>query len=295
MFAAHLGGSGTLCGVGGSVFVVAQLQLGAALLVLSVCVLVGSGTVFLGRMVVIVGQSLVKLHEIRRDFLVVIGLPELQVGASLQQFAHALRLTDTRHLDHQAAFLSLELLDVGLYDAKLVDTVAHHVVRVVDGCGDFCAQCLLHLVVGALRAHLSLELLCGEYLCQTVPRGILLVCLDEERDEVSLAGLLLFLGLLERFHIGGVGLVVGQSVDNVGHGNLQHHVHSALQVKAEADLCLQTLLIRVDAQILHGVLVVLPRNGIFDLRSLTVVVARGYRERQVEDTCERQQDSHANY
>ena len=89
--------------------------------------------------------------------------------------------------------------------------------------------------------------------------------------------------------------VVGQSLNNIGNRYLQNDVHTALQVKAEADLCLQTLLIRVDAQILHGVLVVLPRNGIFDLLGLAVIVAGGYRERQVEDTCERQQDGHANY
>ena len=292
--AAQLGVGLVLGGVGGSVATVAELQLGGSLLGRGLRAVSGSRVLLL-RAVVAIGQTLVQLDEIRRDLLVVVGLPELQVGATLQQLAHTLRLADTRHFDHQSAFLSLELLDVGLHDAKLVDTVADHVVGVVDGGGHFCAQGALHLLIRTLRAHLALELLGGEDLGQAVARCVLVVSVDEERDEVALARLLLLLGLLERLHIGRVGLVVSEHIDDVGYGDLQNDVHTALQVKAEADLCLQTLLIRVDAQILHGVLVVLPRNGIFDLLGLAVIVAGGYRERQVEDTCERQQDGHANY
>ena len=68
---------------------------------------------------------------------------------------------------------------------------------------------------------LPLELLGGEDLGQAVARRVLVVSVDEERDEVALARLLLLLGLLERLHIGRVGLVVSEHIDDVGYGDLR--------------------------------------------------------------------------
>ena len=90
---------------------------------------VGSGLLFLhsGGIGAIVGQVLVYLDEVGHNLVRVVSLPELQVGATLQQLAHTLGLLHTRHFHHDAASLTFQLLDVGLYYAELVDTVAHYV------------------------------------------------------------------------------------------------------------------------------------------------------------------------
>ena len=121
-------GCGSLLGV-----VFLQLELGLVglgdLFLLGLLILLHAGSIVAG----VVGQSLIQLDEVRNNLVRVVSLPELQVGATLQQFTHTLGLFDTRHLDHDAAILSLQLLDVGLDDAKLVDTVANYVERVVNG------------------------------------------------------------------------------------------------------------------------------------------------------------------
>ena len=159
---------------------------------------VGLGAVGLGSIsssIVVAQQTLVELAQRRGDFVAVVCLPEFKVGTTLEQFADTLRLTDTRHFDHDAAFLSFQFLDVGLYHTKLVDTVAHHVVRVVDGRLYLFSECLLHLAVRALCAHLAFELLCGEHRGEGLAGSVLVIILDEERDEITLTCLFLFLGL----------------------------------------------------------------------------------------------------
>ena len=108
--------------------------------------------------------------------------------------------------------------------------------------------------------------------------GVLVECLDEQRDEVVLAGFFLSLGFLHRLHEISVFLVIGEHVNDIGNGDLEDHVHTTLQIKAEADLCLQTVLIRVDSQVLHRVFVVLLCYGVSQFGSLLVVVARGSRK-----------------
>ena len=70
--------------------------------------------------------------------------------------------------------------------------------------------------------------------------------------------------------------MVGKNIDNVGNGNLKNNVHTAFQVKSKTDLCLQALLVRIDAQILHRVLVVLLFDWILYLSCLTVIVVCCY-------------------
>ena len=100
---------------------------------------------------VAIGQTTVELLEIRSDLLSVVGLPKLQVGTTLQQLAHTLGLADTRHLHHDAALSALHFLDVGLYDAELVNTCSDDIEGVVDGRVDLFADDLLHVGIGAGR------------------------------------------------------------------------------------------------------------------------------------------------
>ncbi len=261
---------------------------------LLLCGTVGSGSVGFG--MTAVGHTLVELLQIGGHLLGIIGLPELEVGTSLQEFAHTLRFLDARHFHHDAAFLAFKLLDVGLHHAKLVDTSAHHIERVVDGGLHLSAQCFLHFGVGTLWRNLALQLLGGEHLSQLVARSILVIGIDKQRDEITVGSFFFFGSCLShRLCESHVGLVIGQCLDNIGHGNLKDNVHTAFQVKSETDLSLQALLVRINAQIFHRILVILLGNRILYLCRLAVVIARGSRERQIEDTCERQQDGYYNY
>ena len=80
-------------------------------------------------------------------------------------------------------------------------------------------------------------------------RSVLLVVLDEERHEVSLTCLFFFLCLLHRLGEGCVCLVVGENGDNVWYRHFEDYIHTALQVKSEADLHFSALLKRISAEV----------------------------------------------
>ncbi len=93
------------------------------------------------------GQTRIQRLNFRPDVGKGICLPKFQIGTGLEQFAHTLRLFHARHFHHDAAGLSLQLLDIGLSHAKAVDTRAEHVIRIVDSVFHLGAQHLLHLTV----------------------------------------------------------------------------------------------------------------------------------------------------
>ena len=126
-------------------------------------------------------------------------------------------------------------------------------------------------------------------------RSVLLESVDEECDEVALRYFVLCASLFHRLNESCVYLVVGEVLEYIRNAHFKDDVHTALEVKTETDLCFETLLIRVDAKILHGVLVVLLCDRILYLRSLAVIVLCGSREREIEDTCKRQKDGCYNY
>ena len=67
--------------------------------------------------------------------------------------------------------------------------------------------------------------------------------------------------------------MVGEHVNNVRHADFKNNVHTTLQVQTQTNLSLQTLLIRIDAEILHGVLVVLSCDRVAQFGRLLVIVA----------------------
>ena len=64
--------------------------------------------------------------ELLSDLGQVVCLPELQIGATLQEFADTCRLLHTRQLDEDTTS-RLEALDVGRHDAEAVDTCAQYI------------------------------------------------------------------------------------------------------------------------------------------------------------------------
>ena len=126
-----------------------------------------------------IGQTAVELLQVGRDFLRGVGLPELEVGATLQEFAHTLGIFHTRHFHHDAAFLAFEHLYVGLYHTKLVDTVGDDVLGICHCLRNFAAENALHLAVAAVGLYFR-KLLGSENFCEPMTRGIGLVVFDEQ-------------------------------------------------------------------------------------------------------------------
>ena len=125
--------------------------------------------------------------------------------------------------------------------------------------------------------------------------SILVISIDEQRDKITLTGFLLFLCLCHRLHESRISLVVGENLHHVGYRDFEDDIHTALEVKAQTNLSLKAFLVRVDTQILHRVLVVLLCDWVLNLGCLRIKVAGRCRETQVEDACECQEDSYANY
>ena len=243
-------------------------------------------------------QTTVEVVEGLINFLGVVGLPKLQVGTTLQQLADTLGLLHTRHFHHDAAFLTLEGLDVGLNDAEAVDTCAEHVVRVVDGGLHLLAQHVLNLLVGALGRHLVAQLLCGEELRKRTFGRSLLVFGDEERNEVTLALGGCLLGSVYGLCEGGIGglLVVGEGLNDVGHADLEDDIHTTLQVEAQSQSQLAALLegpdVHVHFLVLDGIQELLSSllaaHGCY-LFGLLLVVVHHDAEAHVEEADSRKQ------
>ena len=111
----------------------------------NLCILGLSCSIGLGLLLSVVSHAAIELHEVRDNLLCVVGLPELKVGATLQQLTHTLGLADTWHFYHDAAFLALKFLDVWLNDTELVDTCTYDVERVVDSSLHLLTERLLNL------------------------------------------------------------------------------------------------------------------------------------------------------
>ena len=107
----------------------------------------------------------------------------------------------------------------------------------------------VHLRVCALGAHLALHLLSSEDSGEGTAIAFLFPILNEQGDEVVLTGFLFLLGQFHSLLVGSVLLVVGEHIDDIGHRHLEDYVHTAFQVKTQANLHLTALLQRVDAHI----------------------------------------------
>ena len=134
-----------------------------------------------------IGLGLVtELTQRTNDVRQRVGQIELQVSGTLQQLAHALGLFHTRELKQDAAS-ALQLLDIGLYHAKAVDTVAQYLVGVVDHAVDLIVEDVLHLTV--IGSGVGSDLVdSAEDLGQVALGSEFLVLLAEGAHEVVLSG-----------------------------------------------------------------------------------------------------------
>ena len=127
----------------------------------------------------------------------------------------------------------------------MVDTAAQDVERSVDGVARLLTQDLLDLAVGAVGVDI-LPIGAHEDRGQRSAVRIGLERLDESSDEIALAALFRLFGSCDGSLESGIVLALaGQRLHNVADLNLQHDVHTALQVQTEVELLLLALLVGV--------------------------------------------------
>ena len=198
-----------------------------------------------------------------------------------------------------------EAQDVGLRNAEVVDTAAQHVERCADGSLGLLLEDLLDVGIRAFERDV---LAVGAY--EKLGDGTAVrkarIRLHEIGDIVGRRALLhRLVGHADRLDEGRVVLAVaGQSLHDILDLHLQHDVHTALEVQAQVQLLLLTLLVGelaeaqvVNRQVLHRIEVMLfglallvegELRGV--LRRLLLYAPRLEREGELVNTRKRQKD-----
>ena len=237
------------------------------------------------------GELTVDLRQHRQQLGSLVGLPELKVRRTLEQFTNTLRLFDTRKLDEDTARLS-KFLDVRLYHTEAVDTRTEHVERVLNSAIHFLADNFLYFFVGRGQGYFVLQLESREDRSQLSVRVHFFVRFDEKGYEISTAGFLFLASARQSLFVVRRLVVSAERIEDVRNGYLHRHVHTALEVQTEVNLFLTTLFERVTKPNFLGsnrVQILILLNCItcrILLRSL-VIVAGHERERQIEGAYQR--------
>ena len=117
------------------------------------------------------------------NFTKFVGFPEFEVGGTLQELTHPIRLLHTRQFNHDASGLR-QTLDVRLGNTKTVDTGAQHHVSVVQRGLRLFAQRGNHLrISGVVLVKLQFAENGGEL---GIGRSNLLEGLLKKSDEITL-------------------------------------------------------------------------------------------------------------
>ena len=216
---------------------------------------------FLGQLGVGLGEAL--LDGTAADS-VVIDLPELQLGGALQQVGNTLGLLHARQLHEDTA--ALQHLQVGLCHTETVDTGAQDLEGAVDDLVTLLADVADDVSVGGILQTGTLAEVGAQVGVIEVQRLLLGVeVLHEDIDKVAVHRVLvLSLSLLESVLEELVVGVGGQALDSVRHGDLEGHVHTALQVQTQVQLLVLALFVgvsEIDGRVVH-VGQILPCAGI---------------------------------
>ena len=182
---------------------------------------------------------------LRLGSLAIESQPELELSGTSEEFADTVLVFHAGEL-HKDTLGGGKFLDGGLGDTKAVDTTADNLISAIVGILGFFADSLDNLVVGGdfLAGFLNyfvqfiLQVAVIEFRIERkgARRVEFLNLIIEQRNEIGVSRL--FLGFESRID-GGVDLVVfgivGQSTDHIGGGDLEHDVHTTLQVKAKVE------------------------------------------------------------
>ena len=172
--------------------------------------------------------------------------------------------------------------DVGLRDTEVVDTAAEHIERSGDGGLGLLLQQALDVGVRALERDVR-AVGADEQLGERTAARQALVGLHEVADVVARCTLLEGLvGLGNRLLEGRIVLAVtGKSLDDILDLNLQHDVHTALQVQTQIQFLLLALLVGElaeshveDRHVLDRIQIVLFGTGLLLERELCGILGR---------------------
>ena len=240
--------------------------------------------------------SIVGLNELWQDLAVGVGLPELKACGALED---ALRVGNTRELDHHTSGL-LETLDVRLCDAETVDTGSEDVESVLDGALSLLAEDCDDLTVRHLEVDPVFHVDSGENGGELAVGVELLELLAEEGDKVGRGVLLTLNGILNGLVEDRVGVVVGDSLNDIRNLDFENKVHTALEVKAEVDLL--ALALHIGETEVDGLIGDRVQIGGLDLRvsgrsllGSALHMSRDKREGQLVQTHQRQEDGEYPY
>ncbi len=185
-----------------------------------------------------------KAGKLTGNFIVIIHLIEFEVGTRFEKFGHTLRLFHSREFQQNLAHLVLKLLDVGSHHAELVDTGAENIERGIHLALHLLPEGFCHLAVAGRALQLSEEFtLAGEKAGHHAG-------LDIGGYPVDIVSFTRLGAFSLRFLHRGVDLVklcVARRIltENIGHRDLEDHVHSPLEVQTETHLHLADLIIGI--------------------------------------------------
>ena len=186
------------------------------------------------------------------SFSIIIGLPELQLGSTLEELADTFGLLHTGKLDKNTLG-SAKLLDGRLSNAELIDTLADNLIGALIGVGSFRLNSFDNILVLVTHLDFVAEVAADEVRSQrdiAVEGGNLLV---EEGDEIAVGGhLLLRQGIVDSLVEEGILGITGEGANHVDGRDLKHDVHTALQVKTEVNLATLALTVGVAEVDLFG-------------------------------------------
>ena len=185
-----------------------------------------------------------RIHGIEVYLIALESGPEFEGGGTLEELAHTFGVLHARQFDENLAGRT-HLLDVGLGNTEAVDTVAEHVEGIVNGALGLAADDGDNLCVGGIVGHFVTKLVGGENLGQAALGSHLIPGSLKQADEI-LAGIhVVLLGLGKRCHEVRVGAVAGKGLHQVFQLNLQHHVHTTLEVQTQVDFLFLDALVGV--------------------------------------------------
>ena len=145
-----------------------------------------------------------------------IGLPELKVGRTLQQFLNTFRLLYTRKFHQDTAGL-LQLLNVRSNNAETVDTVAEYVERIAQGSLHLLLDNRKNFRIRRILLYLVLQLISAEHLSETCIRIDFAEIGSESIQELVTAGSLCRLSLSQSLDKSRVVCILGsQRLQYVG-------------------------------------------------------------------------------
>ena len=180
--------------------------------------------------------------QCREQLLTIVGCPELQRCSTLQELTNTLRLLNTRELNQDTVRV-WKTLDIWLNNTEVVDTAADDVERSCESVVSLLLQHLNNLVI----AHTRLDILAirrDEKVSEWLAVRSLCISLSQGLDIATCTLTECLVSLCDSSNECRIVLALTcERLNYILNLNLEHHIHTALQVETEVNLLLLALLV----------------------------------------------------